>query len=191
MYRRNGRILWVQSSETLEHRRSLWNEAYFPVLLSRKIALYGRYIRCTALFSLSIIGLRRSFPVPLGNSIQPPGRGPRHATATPSTTPAASAGTGTTHPPPTPAAPRRHVVRQRTSTTSTSALPAPAPARTNTSSRDESTRECRCRAEPPPPPSGDGRAGACLRASGVYNLLHLEPVIYSYCSEFCSSYIYR
>jgi hypothetical protein len=61
MYRRNGRILLVQSSETPEHRRSLWNEASFPVLLSRKIVLYGRYIRCTALFSLSIIGLRRSF----------------------------------------------------------------------------------------------------------------------------------
>ncbi len=42
MYRRNGRMLWVQSSETPEHRPSLWNEASLPVLLSRKIVLYGR-----------------------------------------------------------------------------------------------------------------------------------------------------
>jgi hypothetical protein len=56
MYQRNERVLWVQSSEALEHRRSLWDGAPFPVLLSRKTA-----IRCAALFSLPIIGLRRSF----------------------------------------------------------------------------------------------------------------------------------
>jgi hypothetical protein len=35
----------------------MWNEAYFPVLLSREVVLYGRYTRCTALFSLSVTQL--------------------------------------------------------------------------------------------------------------------------------------